>query len=117
MGQERREYRRADLRFVIKYRRAGALMDLWRDGTMTDLSAGGLRFSTEELIDQGVTLEFQILLPIRKDPYVLVGQVVSEAPSEPQRSEYGAAFVDVSPDKQVEVDELVQFLTRRRDEG
>lgn len=91
----------------MRYKRVGALMDLWHHAILTDLSAGGLRFATGELVDEGSELEFEIVLPIRKDPYLLMGRVVSE-----QEGEYGVALLGVPPDKQVEVGELVEFLNR-----
>ena len=107
MGKERRGFGRARLDFSMRYKRVGALMDLWHRAALTDISAGGLRFATDELMDEGSKLEFEVILPIRKDPYLLIGRVVSE-----QEGEYGVVLLDVPPDKQVEVDELVEFLNR-----
>lgn len=114
---DRREFHRAGFQVAIAYKRIGALLETWQTGTMTDLSAGGLRFTTGDLIEQGAQLELKLVLPIRKDPYVLGGRVVSEQPADEGAIEYGVAFLDLKPDQQAEVDELVRFLNRSQEEA
>jgi len=113
MGSERREYERLEWRFPIQYRRVGGLLDPWRNGFLLNLSAGGFRVTAEEQFDAGTKLEFQITLPIRPDPYSLVGEVISEA-TLTSGMEYGVVLRELSPDKQYELDELVQFLSKHR---
>ena len=112
MGRERREYDRAPFQVPMKFRRAGLLMELWHQGILTDLSAGGLRLVTQELLDLETRLEFQLLLPTQGASYVLLGTVVSEKQTNTGDSEYGVAFDDVTPDKQVIIDQLVEFLMK-----
>ena len=78
MGGERRKYDRASFQVPVKFRRAGSLMELWHQGILVDLSAGGLRFMTPELLDLETRLEFQLLLPTQGASSVLLGTVVSE---------------------------------------
>jgi len=114
---DRREFHRAGFHVAIAYKRIGALLETWQNGTMTDVSAGGLRFTTDDPIDQGAQLEFKLVLPIRKDAYILDGLVVSEQPADGGSVEYGVAFLDLEPDRQAEVDELVRFLNRSREDA
>ncbi len=114
MGREQREFDRAELNFPIRYRLAGELAALWQQGALVDISASGLRLATRELLEPDVKVEFELILPIRKDPYVFVGIMASEH-QRPGQREYGISFVDVTADKYVEIDELVQFLNQRHE--
>ncbi len=80
---------------------------------MADLSAGGLRLIGRQPLERGVHLELQILLPIRQEPYLMSGQTVWQR-EVADGYEYGVAFLDMTPDKQVQLDELVQFMRNRR---
>ncbi len=115
MSKERRGFDRAELNFPTQYRPARSLTALWQHGTIVDISAAGLRLATRELLELETKLEFEIHLPIRKDPYVIVGKVASEE-RRPGQYEYGVAFVDVISEKGEQIDELVQFLNKAPDE-
>lgn len=80
---------------------------------MADLSAGGLRLVGRQPLERGVLLELQIVLPIRQEPYFINGRVAWQRDMTDEY-EYGVAFLDVTPDKQVQLDELVQFMMNRR---
>lgn len=112
MESERRQYSRVQFPLPVRYRIAGELMSLWRTGDIVNLSAGGLRFTSTQLLESGTRLEFQIHLPVRQESYVVIGELVWVHESIRGTPEYGVAFIDVSPDKQTEIDELVRFLTR-----
>ena len=112
MGKEQREFKRVDLHLPIQYRPAGGFASLWQQGTLVDISASGVRLATRELLECETKLECVLTLPIRKDPYVLLGIVVSEHPR-PGQHEYGVAFMGVTPEKGEEIDELVRFLNKR----
>ena len=115
MAKERREFERVDVQVPMRYRRAGQLSGLWHEATLTDLSAGGLRFTTDEPVELGVQLEFELRLSIRQAPFVLRGRVASEQLLSAASTEYGVALVDLSPEERVEVDELVRFLSPGED--
>ena len=69
----------------------------------------------EELLDKGVRLEFHVALPTRKEPYLFRGQVVWSEPTAAElKKEYGVVFLDATPEKQAEIDELVEFLLKAR---
>jgi hypothetical protein len=89
-------------------------MELWRTGTIVDLSAGGFRLTTTQALDEGVKLEFEIRLPGRAGPYVLYGQIVWTKDIAVDLKEYGVELVDITPDNKAELDELVQFLLKAR---
>jgi len=116
-SRDQRKFSRVGLPITIRHRQAGELMEMWSVGTLLDLSAGGLRFTSLKPIDQGTRLEFQIILPTRKEPYVLSGDILWEKKSEGGLLEYGVSFPDVNPDQQAELDELVQFLMKGRDKS
>ena len=76
-----------------------------------DLSAGGLRLMTMEPIEVGMKLQFEISLTVRKDPFILLGRVVWER-QVGKGSECGVEFTDISPDVQMEIDRLVELVSR-----
>jgi len=77
-----------------------------------NISAVGLRLETREPLECDTKLECALTLPIRNDPYVLLGTVASEH-GRPGQHEYGVAFVGVTLEKSEELDELVRFLNKR----
>jgi hypothetical protein len=112
MGNEQREFHRADLQLPIHYRLAGTLSGLWQHGTLVNLSAVGLRLATRELLELNARLEVEIVLPSRNNPCVFLGVVLSEQPVG-GHTEYGVAFEEVTLEKGQEIDELVRFLKTR----
>ena len=108
---ERRIFPRVDYPCPLKFRFAGELVELsWREGVVLNFGAGGLGFTTPQLVEEGSELAFRIYLPTRSEPYELRGRIIWSRDSADQLMEYGAEFVNVTPDKQVEIDELVRFL-------
>ena len=117
MGQEHREYRRTDLAVPLQYRPARSLMELWHGGTLLDLSAGGFRFSSDQVLDHDDELDFEVLLPIRRHPFQFMGRVVREVEIEVNYYEYGVVFIEVAPAQQADIDRLVEFLSPKRPES
>ena len=111
MGKEQREFERAELNFPVQYRSAGTLAALWQHGTLVNISAAGLRLATREPLEFETKVECEIVLPIRNNPYMLIGVIASEHERLGQY-EYGVAFVDVAPGKGAEIDEMVRFLNQ-----
>lgn len=112
MTSDQRQFKRIDLPVTIRHRPVGELTEMWSVGTLMDLSAGGLRFSSLKALQEGMRLEFQLVLSARREPYVLLGSVVWEKQSPGGMLEYGVVFADTSPERQAELDELVEFLTK-----
>jgi hypothetical protein len=77
-----------------------------------DLSASGASFESERLYEPSDTLEIQISLPSFGMPLILRGRVVRSRSQPSGVVACAVEFVDVTPDQQAEVDELVQFLNK-----
>lgn len=111
MGKEQREFERAELHLPIQYRPAGGFASLWQQGTLVNISATGLRLAARGMLELEAKVEVALTLPIRSTPYMFSGTVASEH-VQPGQHEYGVVFVDVTPEKSEEIDELVRFLNR-----
>ena len=113
-SSERRRDPRASLPTAVKYRLADLPEDLWRSATIGNLSAGGLRLRTAQALKVGMRVELEITLPDRIEPYYLKGAIAWVKATPRAVQEYGLSFVDVTPERQFQIDQLVQFLMRRR---
>jgi len=111
-SSERRGNTRANISLPIKYRFVNQLALTWYPATLVNISAGGIRFQSEQPLDPGTRLECEITLPVRPEPYLLTGEVVWNKTFSLSQSESGLAFVDVTPERQFDIDELVQFLLK-----
>ena len=111
-GPERRKDQRVTMPFAITFRFEGDPMVVQRSATVRDFSAGGVRLATDQLLEPGSTLELHIILPVRREPYILKGQVVWAKESGHELSEYGVMFVEVNPGLQFELNDLVEFLKK-----
>lgn len=81
---------------------------------MTDLSAAGLRFICDRTLKPGTPIEFTMFFPTRMEPYQFVTTVVWGRATASGTFESGVAFTTLTPEKQYEIDELVQFLIQDR---
>ena len=113
MGMEQRRFQRIPESFRLQCRRAGSLAETWRHVTTLDLSAGGASFESEELYDPSDTLDIRIDLPNFRVPLLLRGRVIRSRPRPGGAMECGVEFVDMTPEQQGAIDELVQFLSKR----
>ena len=109
MKSERRRFERVRLPVPFKFRFAEERAGRWYDGLLLNLSIGGMRFSADELIPVGETLEFALAVPIRSEPYRFLGRTVWAR--EAKMVEYGAELVDVTRDQENELNELIRFLS------
>ena len=114
MGGERREFDRVLVPMPVRFRVLGGFLGMWLDGLVQDLSAGGLRLTSLQPVDRDATLEFQLTLPGRMEPYTLTGQVLWVDAARPEALEYGAVFINVTDGQRAFIEELVQFLKSRR---
>ena len=112
MGRERRQFPRVPHPFDVRYRPAGTFGATWQLAQTVNLSAGGLRFCTEDMFELGDLLETQIELPGMHAPLVLQGRVIWKQLLAAGVLEYGVEFLDVGPDQQVQIDQLVAFLQK-----
>jgi len=113
MAQAQRRFQRLPEALEMRCRRVGARSEAWRIVATHNISAGGASFESEELYDVSETLEIQIHLPSFRAPLVLLGRVVRSRSLPSGVMDCGVEFVDVTPDQQVELDALVQFLSQR----
>ena len=104
MNSERRKFVRLGMRLNVSYR----IIQTKKVGSSLtrDLSAGGVRFVAEHLLDPGTQLECFIQLPDRTEAVRFLGTVVwSRAAYSGDRmlqgaSEVGVQFVEIEPKDQ-----------------
>ena len=114
MGEkERRDFGRVPVPFDIRYRIYGELGESWHDLTTINISAGGMRFRTEELLDIGTPLEVQIGLPGSPAPLIVQGKVVWGQALGAGVNEHGVQFMDMTPEQHEHIDGLVRFLMKK----
>lgn len=111
-AQDRRRCPRAWWPFAIKYRAAAPAGGSWHSGATVNLSAAGVRFTCSEPLTPGTTVVFELVIAPKQGPYVVEGGIVWGRTVDQKVYEYGAAFVDVAPDQQGQISELVEFLNR-----
>ena len=111
-SKEQRRFDRIPESFDVRCRHYGALSEAWRRVFTIDVSAGGIAFQTDELVQEGQGFEIQISLPSFRAPLYIRGEVVRCRPVA-GAMECAVEFVNVSPDQQAAIDQLVQFLRRR----
>ena len=113
MRRERRRFVRIQQLFDAKYRIYGGLTEGWRNVRTMNLSAGGLRFKSADLIELGAMLEVQLQVPYDSEPLSLRGRVVWSEIQASGVTENGIEFIDITPDQQGRVDELVKFFLKK----
>ena len=113
MSGERRRFSRVPQAFDAQYRLMGELMESWRKIRTLNLSAGGMRFRSAALLEIGEWLEVQLTLPGIHEPTILRGRVVWSRMQASGVVENGMEFVDLSPEQQLQIDQLVEFLNKR----
>ncbi len=113
MGAERRQYGRVLVPFDAKYRLYGDLTTAWRTIRTVNISAGGMRFRSADLMEEGAVLDVQMALPAAAATLTIRARVVWSQSMGSSVTENGAEFLDVLPDEQTKIDDLVAFLTKR----
>lgn len=119
MGAEQRGFMRVPLPFPASCRRYGAFEEAWHQVALLDLSAGGMSFTGEDLFEPNASgepnasLEIKIQLPTDTGPLLLRGALRRRKALATNVAEYGVEFVQLTPDQQVKIDQLVQFLRKR----
>jgi len=112
MSRERREFHRVPETFHAKCRRAGELGEIWKDVQTVNIGAGGMRFTSGEMCDAGDTLELELHLPAGGGVLTVSSNVIWSKVLSPGVNEAGVAFVNLTPDQQWKIDELVAFLQK-----
>ena len=112
MIRERRRFWRLEGLFGAQYRLVGQLMESWRQIRISNLSAGGIRFTGEDLLEAGAPLELRIELPTMQQPLLIRARVIWSQSRGAGVAESGAAFADVNPAQLAHIDSLVSFLKK-----
>jgi len=110
--KERRDFGRVPVPFDIRYRIYGELGESWHEIATINISAGGMRFRTDDLIDVGTPLEVQIALPGSPAPLIVQGKVVWSQLLGSGVSENGVQFTAMTPEQHEHIDGLVRFLMK-----
>ncbi len=111
MGQEQRQFPRVPQPFEAKYHRLGELTQGWSTARTMNLSAGGIRFRSEESFEPGTLLEVQLQLPSETQLLMLQGRVIWCQAQASGVAEVGVEFLNLTPQQQVQIDNIVNFLT------
>jgi hypothetical protein len=110
MGQDQRRFDRILQPFEVKCRRANEPLKPWITTLTRDLSAAGMCVQGSERFEVGALLDVHIELPGVPGVLHLQGRVVWQKGT---AVEYGVEFIQITPDQQAQIDELVQFLKKR----
>ena len=113
MGQEQRRFERIPVSFNVQCRRSGALAESWQQVATIDFSAGGLGFQSDEPFEVGETLDVRIHLESFPEPLAIRGCIVRTYPLPVGARGCALEFLEMTPDQQARLDELVQFLRKR----
>lgn len=102
---------RANRRLIMRYRTDETRA--WSMSPLQDLSCSGARFLSEQALVAGTILQFQLVLPMQKDPLALHGHVVWHKPATMGLTEIGVMFNDLEPATQQALDQAVAFFLRK----
>ena len=81
--------------------------------TLLNLSAGGLRFRAEEVLEKNTLLAIDVKIPGLREQITIKGRVAWSTMHASGVVETGVEFLDVSPDQQFQIDNIVQFFQPR----
>ena len=109
MRKERRQFRRVHHEIAVRYHTYG-WGESWKTATLLNLSAGGIRFRSDELLEPGSQIELQIALPNAAGVLTVHGRVIWSQSVAAQVHEHGVEFAEATPEQQERLDELVRFL-------
>ena len=116
--KQQRRHQRIALPISIKYRIEGDAGASWREGLLVNLSAGGLRFTSDVLssaqLFPGQRLKLHWSLENRPEPYAFQGEIVWTHDTASRLVECGVEFFDITPDQEFEIGQLVEFLMSTR---
>ena len=87
--------------------------NIWHDVLVYDISAGGLSFLSNIIFDLGEVLWFDLTIPefLSQNVMKLKGEI-SRIEHEGSRFLYGVAFMDISDDVRIGIDENIQMRDR-----
>lgn len=108
--RERRHFHRIPQPIEAKYRVCGHLGTSWAVGTLVNISAGGMRFRAEELLEKGALVEIEAKVPGLREVLAVKGMVVWSSLQASGVAEMGVEFSGVTEQQQHQIDNFVNFL-------
>ena len=108
--RERRKFHRIPQPIDARYRVSGDFGLAWAKGNLVNISATGLRFRAEELLEKGAMVEIEAKMPGLKELLIVRGMVVWSSLQASGVAEMGIEFYEVSVPQQYQIDNLVSFL-------
>ena len=112
MDVERRQYRRVEARIPVRYGEQNHDAETLCFGSLTgDVSAGGLRFRTKEMIAEAVNLILELDIPTLTRPIRATAKVSwIKNPAAGEYFEVGNQFLEISKKDQELVSQYVDSL-------
>ena len=98
--------------FLVRYRRPWERS--WSVSPLRDLSCSGARFIGECAFEVGTELELQLVLPVAKEPLVLLACVARAKPGPMNLVEYGVTFKTEEAAIQETIDVAVAYFLRKQ---
>ncbi len=108
--RERRHFHRVPQPIEAKYRVNGNFGATWAVGTLVNISAGGMRFRAEELIEKGALVEVEAKVPGLREVFAVKGMIVWSNLQASGVAEMGVVFSEVTLQQQYQIDNFVTFL-------
>lgn len=102
---------RANRRLMMRYRLVET--GSWWASPLQDISRSGARFLSEQAFVAGTMLQFELMLPMLKEPLALKGHVVWQKPATMGLTELGVAFDSLEPAAQQALDQAIAFFLRK----
>ena len=113
MPIEQRRYPRIPLAFNAQYRLYGQLGQAWHTVRVVDVSAVGIRFESQDVLEVMEAVELELFLPGLRQPLIVRGAVIWTHVTPSGTTESGVEFQHVESTQQAQLDELVQFVMKR----
>ena len=96
----------------MSYRLKHEMSVFWHEVTMVNIGAGGVRFRGEEELSPGTDLDMRMQLSGSGQPLEVSSRVVWSALLSPGAFETGVEFLDLQPEQQAAVYDIVAFFMK-----
>ena len=108
--RNRRDFHRVTQPVTGRYRLSNQIVAPWTSITIINLSAGGLRFRGEELLEQDAPIEVETHVPGMSAVLFVKGRVAWSSLQASGVTETGVQFLDVTIEQKFRIDKMVEFL-------
>ena len=113
MGSETRKFARVPLPLDAQCRRYNDIAQSWRPIGILDLSAVGMGFTIDEMVEIGEKVQLKIQLPTTTSSLEVFAQIRWQQ-SSGTATQVGIEFLDLTEEQQTALDGLVRFLDKQR---